>query len=179
MIAKIIRISPIGLELTPCENANPITKALPIRENNQKIGLGFSLPMNTANIAVDRGNIPINTNECAEVMYSNAIAVNRGKPITPPMATLISGHICSLVGRFSRRAITQASANKAAITALAAVAKIGSRSLTAILVAGIEPANRSTPINPFNHPLDDFVVAFKMPDCSIILFYLGQNYLYV
>src|SRR5690606_7009117 len=56
-------------------------------------------------------------------------------------------------GRGWRSSHNSASPHAAAITARAPVRKTGSKSATATLVAGSEPAKIATPINPLPQPL--------------------------
>lgn len=53
-------------------------------------------------------------------------------------------------------------ASMPAIVARDTVTKNGSKSKTAIRVAGNDPLNIMTPIKPFSKPLDDFVTSVFM-----------------
>ena len=81
------------------DRAKPATVALPRPANSQNSGCGRSPPRSTAKIAVDSGNNPMKTIECAEVMCWSASAVSRGKPTTTPTATMPSEARSPLSGR--------------------------------------------------------------------------------
>lgn len=163
---------PIGELVPPCSTANPITSKLPKIENSQKIEFGFSPPLITANTAVLIGNMPKYTNECAEVMCCKAKADSKGNPITPPIATIAKGVSCVLVGLFSLNKSKQKSAKTPAIAALAAVTNMGSNEITATFVAGIEPLNNITPINPFIQPLVDVDRVTELNTVACFIFFI-------
>ncbi len=87
--------------------------------------------------------------ECAEVTCFNASAVSYGKPTTTPSATTTSEIRSLRSGRFSRNMSSIAIPSRPAIAALAAVRKVGSKSITATLVAGSDPLKISTPTPKF------------------------------
>jgi len=139
------------------------------------MGLGRSPPRKTAKAAVTMGKRPKNTKECAEVMCCKASALNKGKPITTPSATIISEIKCLLDGRFSLNAINTPSASNAAIVARATVTKIGLISITANLVAGIEPLKISTAINPLSQPLEICALFSSVPVSFMTFHFLNQR----
>ncbi|MNT17836.1 hypothetical protein D3C72_1530130 [compost metagenome] len=163
MAASISR-SPCNEPAALLTAAYPATMTAPSTENSQNRGRGRSPPLSTAKTAVLSGSKPTKTMECAEVTCCNAIAVNSGKPTTPPMAVRIRENRSAFRGLAWRNSTSRASASPPAIVARAAVRKIGSKSATATRVAGREPAKIATPIRPFTQPFVTLSIKHSLLD---------------
>jgi len=92
---------------------------------------------------------------CAEEAWRRASAVSNGKPTTTPRLTSARPGRSLLTGRGCRNASSSTSPSNAAMLARAAVTKLASSSITAMRVAGKEPAKITTPMKPLIHPLAD------------------------
>ncbi len=150
--ARTINKSPIEAVAVPFDRAYPATNELPIIENNQNTGLGYSPPLSTAKMAVTSGSNPKKTIEWEELTYCRASAVSNGKPMTTPIATIISDRSCLFWGIFSLKIRRMNNPNRPAIDARENVKKKGLSYFTANFVAGRDPLKIITPTNPFTQP---------------------------
>ena len=127
-----------------------MTILLPKTAKIQNVAEGCSPPRKTAKTAVDNGNSPTKTIACADEKVCKPSAVNNGKPITTPKATMVKDFNCVRFGTFCLSKIRQNRLSRPAMNARTTVKNSGLKPMTAIRVAGKDPAKITTPIKPFS-----------------------------